>query len=1086
MQKKTNIIISTIVIIAVFIVGSFLLMLSLLPKFSPYLQERKPQIERWIGDFLGKTVTVGSIEADHHGFEPVLKLHDLAIIDTTTNKPTIKAQELQIGVDLFGSLINWRLVPGFLFIKKTNVVFCQTADNALAVVGMENGAFDCHAASAGGSLRVLSWLFTRGEVDLEDSNISVQLSGGDILKFSVLKMELINRIFHHRFNLSGILQQENNKPAKFDVALKLYGSILRYDSFAVSGRISLQNGYLDVSKNIFLTMLPGTGKIRLYLDDPIIVDKDLWASSLLLDSVSGVVEWQHQNDKLQLDVTRFKLWNDNLTVGGDIKLQSSLDFANPYIDTNLDFTLRNAAKLKNYSPIAIMPKPLAAWLNTAFVSGSADGKIILQGNMQNFPFTANNGKFEITSNFYGVGLNYDSAWPILKNANGRLNFIGKSMHAEIDNADLHDDLPIFSVPADIADLTHAFLTINDDFMVVNAERMLHFFKDSPLRTDVARNLGDINISGLVHMNLKLGVPLADVAKPFKFSGALSFTGDNFVASWKKVLLEKLRGVIHFANDKFEADALTGKILNRPVKITVHTLYPGASNSVTQITTQSAIMTDDLEKIFGIPVSPYVAGETRCKIDLRLFKDPAQPSVFLLKSDLKGLKIALPSFLGKSAEKARDFSLQISSPRENKLNALVSYADLAQAKLNFLRDVKGWRFAGGDINLDSKPGFVAEDGGLMITGNVDKLDLKDWQDLLSQTQADISGKLLKQVVLNVNTLVAFGYTIKSAKIFAAPLSDGQFLVKISSPTVVGKIFLPRNLKAGVIKCAFSKLHLSSSSGATDKMHPKNISRIVFSADDVVYGDKQLGRVGFTAHSQHNDALINDFEIVNKNFNFSANGKWSETDRGQVSVLVGKVTGANFGDVLKQWQITPNLDGGKGVITFALNWAGAFYDMSLKKMAGNISLKIGKGRIINLSQGTSTGLGIGRILNLLSLQNISTGIIPSFRQGFVVDSLSGDLQIKNGSVFTKNTKLEGPLAAVEIRDRIGFSNQDYDLTMIVTPKVTSSLPVIATLTGGPVVGATTLLANTILGAVVQKVVSYKYHVTGSWAQPKFTKI
>ena len=61
------------------------------------------------------------------------------------------------------------------------------------------------------------------------------------------------------------------------------------------------------------------------------------------------------------------------------------------------------------------------------------------------------------------------------------------------------------------------------------------------------------------------------------------------------------------------------------------------------------------------------------------------------------------------------------------------------------------------------------------------------------------------------------------------------------------------------------------------------------------------------------------------------------------------------------------------------------------------------------------------------------------------------------------------------------EDYDLRLIVTPHLTSSLPLIATVAGGPIAGAVTWVVNKALGPGVNKMTRYEYLIKGSWQEP-----
>ena len=103
----------------------------------------------------------------------------------------------------------------------------------------------------------------------------------------------------------------------------------------------------------------------------------------------------------------------------------------------------------------------------------------------------------------------------------------------------------------------------------------------------------------------------------------------------------------------------------------------------------------------------------------------------------------------------------------------------------------------------------------------------------------------------------------------------------------------------------------------------------------------------------------------------------------------------------------------------------------------------------------------------------------------DDIHGDFQLNQGIAVTKNTVLEGPIARIALAGNINLVNQTYDLQVQVTPHLTSSLPLIAAIAGGPVVGAAAWVANKLINPVINKITTDHYHITGPWSKPVITQ-
>ncbi|MBU0745080.1 MAG: AsmA-like C-terminal domain-containing protein, partial [Gammaproteobacteria bacterium] len=150
----------------------------------------------------------------------------------------------------------------------------------------------------------------------------------------------------------------------------------------------------------------------------------------------------------------------------------------------------------------------------------------------------------------------------------------------------------------------------------------------------------------------------------------------------------------------------------------------------------------------------------------------------------------------------------------------------------------------------------------------------------------------------------------------------------------------------------------------------------------------------------------------------------------------------------------------------------------------SVSIKDGRIINLSKSTESKLGFGRLLGILSLQSLPRRLTLDFsdltQKGFGFDTMDGNFELAGGNIQIKKINLDGPAASVKAKGRVDIKKQDYDITLNVVPKITSSIPVAATIVGGPIVGLLTLVADRAITTVMKKTSIYTYRVTGSWAK------
>lgn len=322
----------------------------------------------------------------------------------------------------------------------------------------------------------------------------------------------------------------------------------------------------------------------------------------------------------------------------------------------------------------------------------------------------------------------------------------------------------------------------------------------------------------------------------------------------------------------------------------------------------------------------------------------------------------------------------------------------------------------------------------------------------------------------------------------PSANG-WLLTLQSPTMDGQIVIPAE-KQQAIQANFKRLYFTS--GATknfDQLKPSNLPKLNFVADDVRYGEKQLGQLQLQLTPIDNGVQITTLRFSSPAYNVQASGDWRGSANGSLTQLKGDFTSSNIAAALVSMGFPPSIKANQTTMRFNLFWPGAAYDPSLKDMSGNIVLQLLQGEIPNIGSETAAKMNIGRLLSILSFQSIERRLKLDFSDltshGFSFDTLDGNFQLQKGNAFTQNTTIKATVAQVAISGRIGLAAEDYDLQVSVTPHITSTLPLIVGLaTGpvGPVAGAATWLASKLVGSAVDKIATDFYRMVGPWSDPK----
>lgn len=347
---------------------------------------------------------------------------------------------------------------------------------------------------------------------------------------------------------------------------------------------------------------------------------------------------------------------------------------------------------------------------------------------------------------------------------------------------------------------------------------------------------------------------------------------------------------------------------------------------------------------------------------------------------------------------------------------------------------------------------------------------------------ISNQNEASMLFNVSSIIKGKFEYKPLE-SRLNLQEGE--MKISSPELTGLITIPRAYPALPMRAQMQSVNFQGASEIKHNLSPKSMPYLDLSILHLLYKEKTFKNVRIRIQPKLNDLQINELSVKGPNIRIFATGLWKQVGLRQSSYFKGRLMTPNIGSLLNQWHMTDNVVKGEGSVDFDLRWLDVPWNPRTKTLDGAVKLQFNQGRIVRLGSSANFGMGIGRVLNLLSLQTLSRRLRGDFsdltESGFSFDELRGALRFNQGNLYTDNTAMEGTVGKVKAKGRIGLMDKDYDLRLIINPNVTSSLPVVATLTAGPVVGAVTWLVDKILSRQVKKITEIHYNVTGAWDKP-----
>jgi uncharacterized protein YhdP len=255
----------------------------------------------------------------------------------------------------------------------------------------------------------------------------------------------------------------------------------------------------------------------------------------------------------------------------------------------------------------------------------------------------------------------------------------------------------------------------------------------------------------------------------------------------------------------------------------------------------------------------------------------------------------------------------------------------------------------------------------------------------------------------------------------------------------------------------------------------------------FGDLALGQAGMRLLPVAGGVRVDSLQLATGWMNLQASGAWTRVNHEESSHFLVEIRGDDFGDMLEELGYSAEMKGGKAEIKIDATWPAAPYAVTFENLHGELDLKVGAGRLVEVEPGA------GRLFGLLSLNSLqrrlSLDFSDLFRKGYTFDRIEGQFTLDNANAYTDNLYIDGPSARVEINGRVGLAARDYDQLVTVVPNVSSTLPIAGAIAGGPAVGAALLLADKLLPRQMEMLTSfsrYRYSLTGSWENPQLTRL
>ena len=821
---------------------------------------------------------------------------------------------------------------------------------------------------------------------------------------------------------------------------------------------------------------------KLMLDAPQIMPE-----SLVFDTITAQSSWRSNGQGMEIKFSNVSVANADLA-GNIYGSYQTLPNSPGLIDLTILLTRGAVRHAGRYIPLAALGKETHTWLRTALLDGQADDfRLRLKGDLNDFPFPENKkGLFQVQMRAKGAAVEYAKEWPRIDNITAQLLIQGQRLEVIAPTAKTVGG-QLQKVSVILPDMASADLLLQVRGEAVGeTARCLDFIQKSPVRGYIEGLTDNMTARGNGKLNLKVDTQLGG-SKPATVSGSYIFSENEVSLGDGMPVLHKANGELLFTESSMHTQNARAQILEGPATLEVRSGADGAVNA----RVRGWANLDLLGKNATHPLLRYLHGGGEWEAAITIQKQLTDVSV---TSNLAGMSSDLPAPFAKGMNEIIPlrFELQSVSAQQNVIT--LQYGKLLAAKLLRREEGGDWITKHGTINFGDSARWLAKDG-VWLTGTVPQLPLDEWRNMLGASSGTSSVNITGADLL-IQNLSAYGYKVKDLRVNARN-QNGILTAQLASRETNGEITWQANgknkLVARLKNLSLDKdengkkengTHKPAAAGNIDESADSaEFPAIDLAVDDFTLRGKQLGRLEMLAQPHERDWVLERLRITNPDGVLAADGKYRMAD-GKAQTRVNlKLEISNAGKMLARSGYPNSVKNGSGKLEGEFAWSNRPDEFSHATLDGTLKLDTGKGQFLKIDP------GIGKLLGILSLQalprHITLDFTDVFSEGFAFDSITGTAQIKQGVLTTNDFRIDGSSAKVTMQGQVDLERETQNLRIRILPTVGNSVSLLGAIASGPVVGIGTFIVSKLLRDPLDKLASFEYNVTGTWADPNVAK-
>ncbi len=860
------------------------------------------------------------------------------------------------------------------------------------------------------------------------------------------------------------------------------------NTYALSGQF--EHLSLDLSPNYpSFSGLSGTiqgdndeGVLKLDSEAGSVTFSDLFRDPLQFKQIQGGLSWKQSEQSWLLQSHQLRLKTKEMDAVAALSLRVPKKAQHAIeMDMRLGFdSYQRVQNIGRYLPTGIMNKDLVHWLDNAAISGVIkNGRMRLQGPLDQFPFQHGHGKFEVLFDLNDGVLQYSPVWPRLSQLNARVHFLANTLQIDIDHAHSKKLSSHFAqvVLPDLEKGERVQVKAKVDGKV---DDFLHFLQQTPLHGTIDNVIDAMQAKGKTQVAFNLDIPLLETAKNFHIAGHFHLNQASLQLKSLALPIENIHGTVTFTERGLFSDQIKGTLARLPLQADI-----SSDAQAVRIRSRGKMKTAVLYQLFPALKNDTISGVFNYKAIVTLPDQAISPINIDVYSNLKGVALPLPAQLGKTRQDVKKLALNIKLKKNQNKKIYLNYADLFKAALVLEGEASHLKMAHVLIGK-GKARFLAAPG-IYVDMRLQQLHVEQW---LAALTAVLKGKNNATDVRRINLAIdQVWWEKRQLGPLKLQLNPGKqfWQGELDCQIARGELLISVRQNIDKITLQLDELNLdallasySDEGGAIDS-DPGLMPLFDIYAKKLIVNGRDQGMLLIETARQDEAIAFKRISLVGEYGAVDMTGHWRNTPVGVKTELTGKLHSQDFSMFLDRLGFANDLRDTSAMLDFSLDWVGAPYQVALETLEGNVEFKLHGGRIASIEP------GVGRLLGLIAIQQwvkrFSLDFTDIYQKGLAYNQISGRFELTAGIARTQNLLIDAIAARIKVAGLLNLAQKTINAHVWVVPKSSAAVPIAGTIISG--------IASALTRAIDE---DYKegyffgseYKVTGKWSDAKVTPL